>query len=383
MRFLFLRFFCFCSIFLLNVLLLFFLSACAKPVRYEQQVAFPDQGIRFFQTNFKQLPGWKKTIPPQALRAFSHSCTRFQKAKNNYPVGNAFLDLRAGDFDPSCKRINRQIPQQAGMFFERHFTPFAVLGEKEGLFTGYYEAAIAASLEKTDIYRYPVYATPNDLQRPYFTRQRIDQGGLRNRASILFWVADKLDLFVLHVQGSGIAILPNGDRFRVGYDSDNGHRYRSIGAALINAGRISRDQASWQNIRKWMENHPEQQNQLLWKNPRYIFFKIRTKTKAPIGSEGVPLTPQHSLAVDRQYIPLGLPLWVDIKGKYVQRRPIRTLMMAQDTGNAINGVVRGDFFWGDGDEAAEKAGKMRNPGRYFILLPNRAAERFVRNTKAF
>ncbi len=163
---------------------------------------------------------------------------------------------------------------------------------------------------------------------------------------------------------------------RIGYAGHNGHKYRSIGRELIARGELEPHAASWSGIRAWLEAHPEEAADLLAVNRRYIFFEP-IEGEGPIGAQGVPLTAGRSLAVDTRYIPLGFPLWLDTDMPGEGRGALRRLMVAQDTGSAIKGPVRGDFFWGTGDEALAEAGRMKSRGRYFLLLPERLAERLA------
>jgi len=212
--------------------------------------------------------------------------------------------------------------------------------------------------------------------RPYPARGTIDGGALAGRGLELVWLDDTLDAFVLHVQGSGRVLLDDGSAMRVAFAAHNGHTYASIGTELIRRGELSRDRAAWPDIRGWLDRNSAKAAELLAVNRRYIFFREITG-EGPVGAEGVPLTAQRSLAVDPAYVPFGVPLWLEAADPLNAARPIRRLMVAQDAGAAIKGVVRGDFFWGTGDEAGKRAGMMRSPGRYFALVPRgvRVAQR--------
>jgi membrane-bound lytic murein transglycosylase A len=163
-------------------------------------------------------------------------------------------------------------------------------------------------------------------------------------------------------------MMTDGSAVRVGYDGQNGHPYYAIGRELIKRGELSKDEVSLQTIRAWLESHPEGAADLMYKNPSYVFFRV-LKDDGPVGGEGLTLTPQRSLAIDRSKLPYGAPLWVDIDPPSASYGPIRRLMVAQDTGGAIVGAVRGDVFWGYGAEAETLAGIMKSQGRYWILLP--------------
>jgi membrane-bound lytic murein transglycosylase A len=175
-------------------------------------------------------------------------------------------------------------------------------------------------------------------------------------------------------------VLPDGTVVRVGFAGHNGRAYESIGRRLIELGELQPGKASWEDIRNWVHHHPKKAQTLFAHNPRYIFFRFVEgipPDAGPIGAEGVPLTPGRSMAVDRRFIPLGVPLWLDTTWPSQPDRPLQRLMVAQDAGGAIKGVVRGDFFWGFGEEALEEAGRMKSKGRYYLLIPASAAERLI------
>jgi membrane-bound lytic murein transglycosylase A len=184
----------------------------------------------------------------------------------------------------------------------------------------------------------------------------------------IVWVDDPVDAFFLHIQGSGRVRMEDGSVIRLGYAGHNGHAYFAIGRELVRRGNMTVDQVSMQSIRAWMEIHSEQAADLMLLNPSYIFFK-EIDGGGPIGAQGVILTPGRSLAVDRRYVPLGVPVWLDTADPLKPGKPWRRLMVAQDTGGAIKGIVRGDIFFGYGDTAAKQAGRMRQQGHVYLLLP--------------
>ncbi|HEX6977888.1 MAG TPA: MltA domain-containing protein, partial [Alphaproteobacteria bacterium] len=198
--------------------------------------------------------------------------------------------------------------------------------------------------------------------------QEIDEGALEGRNLELVWVADPIDAFFLHIQGSGRVRLADGSTIRVGYAAQNGHPYLAIGRPLIDRGAIPKDKVSMQSIRAWLAANPDEAERIMWLNASYVFFR-ELEGEGPLGAQGVPLTPGRSLAVDRRHIPLGAPIWLDTTLPTEGTPPFRRLMVAQDTGGAIRGPLRGDVFWGHGSDAAERAGRMRSTGRMWILLP--------------
>jgi peptidoglycan lytic transglycosylase A len=200
---------------------------------------------------------------------------------------------------------------------------------------------------------------------PYDDRAAIVKGALAAMHLELFWVDDPIDAFFLQVQGSGRIDLPDGSTTQLAYDGQNGQPYVAIGKLLVERGVMTKEEVSLQSIRAWIKAHPDEGMALMDQNPSYVFFRERSG-EGPLGSEGVALTPGRSLAVDRKFIPLGVPLYLDL----TEQTELHRLVVAQDTGGAISGPVRGDVFWGFGQEAEAKAGAMRATGRYFLLLPS-------------
>lgn len=295
---------------------------------------------------------------------------------------------------------------------EAWFVPFAATnnGNAQGLFTGYYEPELRGSRARGGAYTVPLYGRPGDLVtvdlglfreelkgqriagrvrsgtlRPYATRAEIEAGALDGLAREdggpleLVWVDDSVDAFFLHIQGSGRIVLEDGSIIRVGFAAQNGHPYVAIGRELVARGVMTREQVSMQSIRAWLGANPGDARELMNRNPSFVFFRPLTppvsSMDGPLGSEGVPLTPGRSLAVDRNFLAMGVPVWLDAADPLDSRQRVRRLMVAQDTGGAIRGPVRGDVFWGFGADAAERAGRMRSAGRYWILLPRDTAAR--------
>lgn len=307
---------------------------------------------------------------------------------------------RVRDWRAPCRaaaRVRTGDDTAARLFFETWFTPhrMTVAGEANGLFTGYYEAELKGSWKKTKRFHVPIYARPQDLVSvdlgqftpqwkgksiagrvhrgrlvPYYNRGAIDRGALRGKGLEIMWVDDPVDVFFLHVQGSGRVVMTDGRIIRLGFAARNGQPYVAIGRVLIKRGAIAKNQVSMQSIRTWLAKHPREAAEIMAQNPSFIFFR-RQQGENPIGAQGVPLTPGRSLAVDRRFVPLGIPLWLVTRDPVPPHRPLRRLMVAQDTGSAIKGAVRGDVFWGSGQEAARRAGRMREQGRYYLLLPKR------------
>lgn len=363
--------------------------------------------LRLRPISFPQMQGWDKFTGQQVVGASASlrkSCSVLLARSANRSAGSSSIPMTAGEWHPICKRlngINRQNVTQLKLFFENNFTPLRAESPQNsqgGLFTGYYEAELYGSKHKKGKYQHPIYGLPSDLvtidlgqfdkslkgrkivaqvnknkATPYQTRGALEKQG-NPSAPVLYYVNDYIDLFVLHVQGSGRVVLDDGTVQRVGYAGNNGHKFGSVARHLMAKENLPASQASWQGIRKWLDKNPHKQNDAFSANPRYIFFR-KTGTEGPFGAMGVALTPMHSMAVDPKYIPLGMPLWLETTQPGVSKSPLNTLVVAQDTGNAIKGPIRGDFFWGYGAPALAKAGIMKSRGTYVILLPNTVAKR--------
>ncbi len=351
---------------------------------------------------FKNLPGWNKADMQKSLQTFRVSCNSFLRMDPKQPVGSQKISMSAKDWQPVCKAAfaeNLNSPQNAKAFFETWFTPVQWYNNKpvRGLFTGYYQPYFRASLNKTDEFSVPIYGVPSNLITvdledfdkslpprhlvghivnnklvPYPSRAKINKGLIENKAPVLVWVKSHIDRLFLEIQGSGILELPDGKLMNIGYAGENGRRYTPIGRVLVELGVMNKENLSMQAIRDYLESHPDSIIPVINKNKSFVFFRIFDKSAA-IGALGVNLTPGYSLAVDRKWIPLGMPLWLDTtRPSPKSQTPVvlQRLMIAQDTGGAIRGIVRGDVFWGGGDKATFIAGKMKNQGIYWLLIPN-------------
>lgn len=352
---------------------------------------------------FKDIPGWVADDHSQVLPAFIRSCDKLEKLPKEKAMGQFDEMGRVSDWIPLCEAARLIRPGnkiEAQYFFESRFLPYRIKNNNRtsGKFTGYYEAELRGAFGPDNRYRFPIYAKPKDLISanlgsfddaykgktiygrldqgrfvPYYSRAEIEDGALSGRQLETVWVDNAIDAFVLHVQGSGRVILPDGSHVRVGFEAKNGHRYTSIGRELVAANQMRLEDVTMPAIRAWMEAHPVAALALMRKNKSFIFFRI-VDGDGPIGAQGVALSPGRSLAVDRTFVPLGAPLWINTTEPGTRgKEKLRRLVVAQDTGSAIKGPVRGDFFWGYGAEAAYKAGVMNETGDYYILLPQSAA----------
>lgn len=362
-----------------------------------------EPGVVYRPSSFDELPGWQQDAVAEAYPALVESCKRLRPMAGDAPL-SATVGGAAGDWHPFCARL-ATLDAGDGAGLRRLLTtvllPMEVVDPTPedpaapGLFTGYYEPTLSGSRTRNERHRWPLYRRPRELVEldlgrfrsglagesilghvhdgsfvPFHRRDEIDAGNLAGRSLELVWVDDPVDAFFLHIQGSGRVELQDGSVMRVGYAGQNGHAYAAIGRELVRRGAMPLEEVSMQSIRAWLEDHPNQRQQVLHTNPSYIFFR-ELEGPGPIGSLGAPLTPQRSLAADRQVVPLGAPVWVATTAPAVGggEQGFERLMSAQDTGGAIRGAQRGDVFWGPGDEAAAIAGRMKHPGRLWVLLP--------------
>lgn len=331
------------------------------------------------------LPEWNNDNLAEALPAFLLSCNALKTSADWTSTCTAAAQIRKAD------------PMSARQFFESAFVPWLVHnadGSADGMVTGYYEPLLHGSRMFGRSFRYPVYGVPSDLLVvdlaesnpvlkgirlrgrvqdkkivPYFTRAEIERGLAPLRGREILWVDDPVELFFLHIQGSGRVRLPGGELVRIGFAEHNGHPYKSIGRILVERGELALDKASMQGIKQWAAKNPDKLAPLLQQNPAYVFFReLPDSTLGPIGALGVPLTPGRSIAVDAMTTPLGAPVFLSTTSP-LSSRPLNRLVIAQDTGTAIKGAVRADFFWGFGDDAGQSAGRMRQSGRMWILYP--------------
>ena len=325
------------------------------------------------QSTYDYMHGFFDDDLDEALEAFKKACVSASKKQI---------------FKNVCE--NSLYYENGEEFFTKYFTPRVLVSNKGdlGLITGYYEPLLNGSLTKTDKYKYPIYKTPKDLINlrnkekyqnfkrfkykakvkdgflyPYDTREQIEK---RDDLEAIVYVDNKVDLFFLHIQGSGRVKLENGQILNIGYANQNGRKYVAIGKTLIEQGYLEKQNVSLQSIKKFLDENPSKVDEILNSNPSYIFFTKKEQTAT--GSLGVPLLAKRNIAVDRRHIPLGMPVFIQTKNPKT-KKPINRLVVAADTGGAIKGEVRADFFFGYGNNAEELAGLMKEKGRLFILVP--------------
>jgi len=342
--------------------------------------------LQLVPSTFAALPGWDRDDVRAAWPAFMSSCT---------------VLIKQAIWKESCsiaRTVNAGDDQAIRTFFEAFMVPHQVVapdGATDGLVTGYYEPLLRGARKKGGAYQTPLYKVPDDMITvdlasvypdlkgmrlrgkvvgkklvPYPTRAEIATSELKGKE--LLWVDDPVEAFFLEVQGSGrVQLTDTQETVRVAYADQNGHPYKSIGKYLVEKGELRLDQASAQGIKAWIAGHPTRMQELFNANPSYVFFKeerLPDPKVGPKGAQGVPLTPQRSVAIDPSQLPLGAPIFLNTT-QANSDIPMQRLVMAQDTGGAIRGAIRVDYFFGFGTEAAENAGRMKQRGNVWVLLP--------------
>ena len=350
---------------------------------------------------FTDLSGWDEDDLAGFGLAFGRSCDVFARRPAETPLSRSGLGGTAGDWSQVCDRVSDAGGDPAALrgVLAQELRPWSVRDRDsaEGLFTGYYEPTLQGSRHRSERYKVPLYRRPSELLTvdlgsfredlrgrrvagrvegtrlvPFADRAAVDGGALEGRGLELVWVSDPVDAFFLHIQGSGRVELEGSGFLRVGYAGQNGHPYYAIGRELVAREQLALEDVSMQSIRAWLADHPEEATEVMQRNASFVFFR-ELEGEGPVGSQGVALTPERSLALDRTFYPLGLPVWLDTAPSTEEAEgpdlAVQRLVVAQDSGGAIRGPVRGDLFWGHGESAASIAGHMRHSGRMWILLP--------------
>lgn len=334
------------------------------------------KNLALTKVSFEELPGWDKADVKKSLSAFQLSCKTFLKQEPSQATGSQLIKLKAGDWHPACKAaltLESISEEAARTFFEKWFHPLE-FGQKKpvhGLFTGYYAPQLDGSLKKTSKYSTPIYGLPKHKHKRHYTRAQIDKGVLKKKAPVIAWIRSPAERLFLEIEGSGVIQLKNGEKLYLGYAGENGAPYTSIGKVLIDRGVLTKDNASKSAIIRYLESHADKANNIMHKNKSFVFFE-NLKRPMAIGAKDTALTPGYSLAIDKKWIPLGAPLWLDTKRPDVEQnneKQFQRLMIAQDTGGAIRGFMRGDIYWGTGKIATFLGEHMKNQGHYWLLLP--------------
>ena len=360
----------------------------------------PTLPAKYTPVDWSALPGWSADHVDEAWSAFRVGCATL--------VASAATQALWQGPCGAAKAISPKNRNAVRGFFENHFSPYQVTaadGRDTGMVTGYYEPLLTGSRSRSPRYDVPLYAAPDDLLTidltelypefkdkrlrgrvegkrvvPYWPRADIENGKAPFNASALVYVEDPVEAFFQQIQGSGRVQLAEGGIVRVGFADQNGHPYRSIGRILIERGELTLARASMQGIREWGQRNPAKLAPLLDENPSYVFFRevpapapgtLEAEIDGPFGTLGVPLLRERTIAVDPRSIPLGAPVYLATTYP-LSTKPLQRLTLAQDTGGAIRGAVRADFFWGFGDDAGRQAGRMKQDGRMWILWPKGA-----------
>ena len=366
-------------------------SADVKPI---SALIAPDYAL-LIPAKWEDIDGFANDDLSAAWPAWLQSCSTLKnKIQINQPAWQTACNAAAALKQPKNASIIAYLTD--------YFSVYAATnadGSDTGLVTGYYEPLLKGSRTKSANYPYPLYKQPIDLITvdlaelypelkgkrvrgklvqdktghnklvPYASRADIETATVPLAGQELVWIDDIVDGFFLQVQGSGIVKFENGQQMHVGYADQNGHAYNSIGRILIERGELTKDQAGMQGIKNWAKNNPDKLRELLNANPSYVFFtELPAGLSGPLGALGVPLAAERSVAIDPKYVPLGAPLFLSTTQPN-SANPLKRLMVAQDTGGAIKGGVRADYFWGAGDAAGKMAGSMKQQGKIWVLLP--------------
>jgi membrane-bound lytic murein transglycosylase A len=359
----------------------------------------------FEAMSFDALDGWREDDHEAALDAFKRSCNEIIRHGRGFARAIKYGGVRA-DWLSVCRKAPKS--SDARKFFESEMMPLRVSDAERpgGLFTGYFEPEAPGSRTPSKEFSVPIYAKPDDLVAfdakdqkatgglrygrfvdgkplPYFTRRQIEEGALKGRGLEIVWLKYWSDAFFIQVQGSARIRFADGTSMRLAYSAKTGLPYTAIGGVLVERGEIAKEALSMQAILAWMRKDPKAARELMWKNESFVFFRELELPQAELGAPGaqtVQLTPLRSLAVDRSLWAFGTPVWVDTyePGENGGKGPaLRRLMIAQDTGTAIKGAVRGDVYWGWGAKAARTAGHMKSEGSMVVLLPKSLARRLL------
>lgn len=328
--------------------LCFALVACSSS-RLDKGRAFHTEPV-----SWHQIPGWQTDDLTESLPAVLNSCTKAPPQMIRFCQG---LNAHINDTSDGLRA-----------YYEKSLIPYLVTsrGSSTGKITGYYEAELTGTRQRTDGAQVPIYGAPYDYtpNKKTYPREKIELFGIE--APIIAWADDPVELFIAQVQGSGRLTTPDGEVIHLGYAGNNGYTFTGIGQILIDEGVDTGTTRSMPAIRDWLQSHPAEAIHLMRKNKRYIFFR-EIQGDTPYGTAGVVLTPERSVAVDTTYIPMHTLMFLNTTTP--DGAPIQKMVVAQDTGAAIKGGIRADYFWGHGEQAFENAGRMNQAGSYYVLLP--------------
>jgi len=361
------------------------IAGCAVPITVRQATMQDDLDLASLRLAISHSLAYLQKLPPERVVGVQPRPFTASELADSLSAVGALLDQ-----GPSRARLASELADRFDLVASSDDSQ-----EEEVLFTGYYQPVIDASLEPSDEYRFPIYGVPEELVAldrngapptsgienrvlvPYYSRREIDElGVLRGRGLEIAWVKDPIDLFFLHIQGSGLLRLRDGRQVTVGYAAQNGLPYRSIGRLLIDNGKVAKEEMSMQRLRRYLMEHPSEQSEIFAYNESYVFFRLNEG--GPLGSLDVPVTAGRSIATDSQLFPRGALALVEMEipvigpqGDLAGWRPVTRFVLNQDTGGAIRGPQRADYYFGTGDQAGALAGYMNRQGRlYFVVLKN-------------
>jgi membrane-bound lytic murein transglycosylase A len=351
------------------------LNGCATPKK--------PRIVRFEKTSFDQINGWEDDNHSWALDAYKNSCKKILSASSDKAISRLTqIGGTVRDWQQPCIEASLMADysdDEAQSFFEKWFTPYKAADDDfnpKGLLTGYYQIELEGSKKKTNRYRYPVYRKPPNLSdvkgSSAIAHEQINRGALSGKGLEMAWVDNRARLYFMHIQGSGVLKLNDGSEMYLGFDDHNGYRFRGISEPLKERDlRLG----SANSMMDWLHKNPKECQEIISQDPSYVFFK-KQQIASAVGGQGVPLNPERSLAVDCGLYPYGAPVWVDAElphNELYQGRKYKRLFVAQDTGGAIRGAVRGDVFFGRGYKAEKYAGGFKVPTHFFVLFPKTVA----------
>ena len=369
-------------------------------------LAAPRDALGLTKVAFADLPGWTDDHLAEAVPSFLRSCERLQALADDAPVGTDGHGGKARSWRKPCAAAARLTPGDdtaARAMFEAQFVPYIAAGTAgpTGKLTGYYVAELHASRTRHGTFQTPVLGRPDDLVMvdlggflndahgrriwgrmshgelvPYYTREQIRKGALARRGLELLYVDDPVDLLFAQIEGSAKATLDDGSAVWLEFAGKNGRAYKGVGGVLRGGGSLKPGEGTMQGIRAWFHANPSRYDEIADQDASYVFFTV-SKLPGAIGSQRTILTARRSMAVDRAFIAMSTPIWVEANAPVPGKKGVTALwhhlVIAQDTGAGIMGAVRGDIYWGDDAEAAELGGRMGGPGKYWLLLPRGVA----------
>lgn len=358
-------------------------------IELQRHVA-PDSKIVFHVVSFDALEGWEEDDHGAALESFQRSCRKLNKLSKTTVLGGLASEI--DDWRPSCEAAETVDSSAARAFFELAFAPVKIEGKGAGKITSYYEPELEARRKPEGKFQHPILGKPKEIGyrdgkygiieggsvRPGPSRAEIYAGAYDGRGLEIAYLDDPVSLFFLQIQGSGRLRFEDGSTLRVGFSARNGRPYKSAAQAMINQGLATKSTASANHIKAFVRKDPEKGRKILEANPSYVFFralKTLDPEYGPVGALGVQLTDGRSIAVDRAYTPLAAPVWLEVESG--PAGAFKKLVVAQDTGSAILGAQRADYFWGTGEEAGRLAGQMNSAGSLTVLLPTATVKRLT------